>query len=148
MLQNIWLLCCTSMLCILASDIQRGTFSNVIKKILCLCEMLKVGVPMKVDMHWASAAIILKFNGRRLWLVICVTFLSVGYLLLFKVVSQGNYMFRSAVHQQQQQRSLVQSLRFTPASITEQLLWFWAALLWVQLNCHESRTKAGTPANK
>ena len=28
--------------------------------------MLKVGVLVRVDMHQASAAIVLKFNGRRL----------------------------------------------------------------------------------
>ena len=28
--------------------------------------MLKEGVPVRVEMHQASAAIILKFNGRRL----------------------------------------------------------------------------------
>ena len=38
-------------------------------EILCLCKMLKVGVPAKVDLHRASAAIVLKFNGRRLCLV-------------------------------------------------------------------------------
>ena len=42
---------------------------GTIKKILCLCEMQKVGVPMKIDMHQGSAAIVLKFNGRRLCLV-------------------------------------------------------------------------------
>ena len=41
---------------------------GTIKKILHICEMLKVGVPAKVDMYWASAAIVLKFNGRRLCL--------------------------------------------------------------------------------
>ena len=42
---------------------------GTIQNILHLCEMLKVGIPAKVDMHWASAAIILKFNGRQLCLV-------------------------------------------------------------------------------
>ena len=37
---------------------------GIIQKILHLCEMLNVGIPAKVDMHRASAAIILKFNGR------------------------------------------------------------------------------------
>ena len=39
------------------------------EKKLCQCEMLKMGVPAKVDMHRASTAITLEFNRRRLCLV-------------------------------------------------------------------------------
>ena len=42
---------------------------GTIKKILFQREMLMGGVPVIVDMHWASAAIVLKFNGRQLCLV-------------------------------------------------------------------------------
>ena len=54
---------------------------GTIRKILCQIEMLIVRVPAKVDMHWDSVAIVLKFNGRRLCLVFLVKLTSAFNLI-------------------------------------------------------------------
>ena len=56
-------------MCLHAHDMSYEGVYGTNQKILRLCEMLKVGVPMRVNMHQASAAIVLKFNRRQLCLV-------------------------------------------------------------------------------
>ena len=98
--------------------------------------MLKVGVPMKVDMHQASAAIILKFNRRRR---LCLVFIII-FLLNYEQSNLLYITFNEALIKKITCRSLLLSSYKYPCivkglSVTEQIYGqsFRAAKEYVQL---------------